>query len=119
MRAIRDRGGARRRRQYRDGGDLGHGCQQRRHHGADHHLEDTGTGRHRCQHGTTVRATFSEAMNAATITSTTFVLRNAAGTTLGATVGCNAGTLIATLTPPPPWQPARPIRPRSPAEAPA
>ena len=49
--------------------------------------------------GTTVRATFSEAMNAATITSTTFVLRNAGGTTVGATVGYNTGTLIATLTP--------------------
>jgi Domain of unknown function (DUF4082)/Bacterial Ig-like domain/Bacterial Ig domain len=46
----------------------------------------------------TVRATFSEAMNASTITSTTFVLRDGT-TSVAAGVAYNAGTLAATLTP--------------------
>ena len=48
---------------------------------------------------TTVTATFSEAMNATTVSGTTFVLRNAGGTALAATVAYNAATLAATLTP--------------------
>jgi hypothetical protein len=48
---------------------------------------------------TTVSATFSEAMNAATITATTFVLKNPSGTTVAATVAYNATTRVATLTP--------------------
>ena len=47
---------------------------------------------------TTVRATFSEAMNASTITSTTFILRDGT-TTVAAGVAYNAGTFAATLTP--------------------
>jgi hypothetical protein len=46
----------------------------------------------------TVRATFSEAMNASTITSTTFILRDGT-TSVAAGVAYNAGTLAATLTP--------------------
>ena len=48
---------------------------------------------------TTVTAAFSEAMNAASITGSTFVLRNAGGTTVSASVGYSASTLTATLTP--------------------
>jgi hypothetical protein len=47
----------------------------------------------------TVNATFSEAMNAATITAASFVLRNAAGATVTAPVNYNATTRVATLTP--------------------
>jgi len=49
--------------------------------------------------GTTVRATFSEAMTAASISATTFVLRNPASAAVTATVGYNATTRVATLTP--------------------
>ena len=47
----------------------------------------------------TVSATFSENMDPATIGSTTFELRNAAGTLVPATVAYNATTRVATLTP--------------------
>ena len=47
----------------------------------------------------TVTTSFSEAMNASTINGSTFVLRNAAGATIAATVSYNATTLTATLTP--------------------
>jgi hypothetical protein len=48
---------------------------------------------------TTVRATFSEAMTAASISSSTFVLRNPASAVVSATVSYNATTRVATLTP--------------------
>jgi hypothetical protein len=48
---------------------------------------------------TAVTATFSEAMNAATITTTTFRLRNPSNTVVAATVTYDAATLTATLTP--------------------
>jgi hypothetical protein len=48
---------------------------------------------------TTLRATFSEAMNATTITGATFSLRDAANTLIAATLAYNATTLVATLTP--------------------
>ena len=48
---------------------------------------------------TAVTATFSEAMNAATITTGTFVLRDPVGTVVTATVSYNTGTFVATLTP--------------------
>ena len=48
---------------------------------------------------TTVTATFSEAMTSASINASTFVLRNGAGTGVTATVGYNATTRVATLTP--------------------
>ena len=48
---------------------------------------------------TTVRATFDEPMNAATINSSTFQLRNPSGALVGATVTYNATTRVATLTP--------------------
>jgi hypothetical protein len=47
---------------------------------------------------TTVRATFSEAMNASTVTAITFVLRDGT-TTVAAAVSYDSGTLAATLTP--------------------
>jgi hypothetical protein len=46
-----------------------------------------------------VTATFSEAMTASTINTTTFELRNAANSLVGATVAYDAGTRTATLTP--------------------
>ena len=49
--------------------------------------------------GASVTATFSEAINAATLTTTTFVLRNPANAVVPATVSYNAGTRVATLTP--------------------
>ena len=48
---------------------------------------------------TTVRATFDEPMNAATIDSSTFQLRNPSGALVGASVTYNATTRVATLTP--------------------
>jgi hypothetical protein len=58
------------------------------------------------EHGTTgvaagavAKATFSEVMNPATISSTTFTLRNAANQLVPATVTYNAATRTATLTP--------------------
>jgi Big-like domain-containing protein len=48
---------------------------------------------------TTVRVTFSEAMNASTINGTTISLRNANNTLVTATVAYNASTFAATLTP--------------------
>jgi hypothetical protein len=48
---------------------------------------------------TAVRATFSEAMAAATITASTFSLRPASNTLVPATVAYSATTLVATLTP--------------------
>ena len=48
---------------------------------------------------TTVRATFSEAMTAASVTSTTFQLRTPSNTVVPATVSYNASTNVATLTP--------------------
>jgi hypothetical protein len=48
---------------------------------------------------TTVSAGFSEAMNAATITTSTFELRNPSNVVITATVVYNAGTKTATLTP--------------------
>lgn len=48
---------------------------------------------------TSVTATFSEALNAATVTATTFELRNAGNTLVPASVSYNAATLTATLTP--------------------
>jgi hypothetical protein len=48
---------------------------------------------------TNVTATFSEAMNAATITTSIFELRNPSSVLIGATVTYNAGTKTATLTP--------------------
>ncbi len=47
----------------------------------------------------TVRATFSEAMTAATVTGSTFVLRGPAGVLVAATVAYSATTRTATLTP--------------------
>ena len=44
-------------------------------------------------------ATFSEAINAATLTTSTFVLRNPASTVVPATVSYNAATRVATLAP--------------------
>jgi len=46
-----------------------------------------------------VTATFSEPMNAGTISGGTFLLRNPAGTAITSTVSYNAGTSVATLTP--------------------
>ena len=48
---------------------------------------------------TTVSAIFNEAMNAATINSSTIELRNASNALIAATVSYNAGTRTATLTP--------------------
>jgi O-glycosyl hydrolase len=48
---------------------------------------------------TTITATFSEAMNASTITASTFTLTPQGGAPVSATVSYNATTLIATLTP--------------------
>src|SRR6185503_8272085 len=48
---------------------------------------------------TTVRATFSEAMTAGSITTATFVLRDSANATVPASVSYNASTRVATLTP--------------------
>jgi len=48
---------------------------------------------------TTVTATFSEAMKASTITSSTFTLTPQGGAAVGATVSYNAAALTATLTP--------------------
>src|SRR5205823_1510165 len=48
---------------------------------------------------TTVTATFSEAMDAVTINTSTFQLRSGAGTLVSATVSYNATTFVATLTP--------------------
>jgi hypothetical protein len=48
---------------------------------------------------TAVTATFSEPINAATLTAGTFVLRNAANAVVTATVTYNAGTRVGTLTP--------------------
>jgi len=48
---------------------------------------------------TTVRATFSEPMTAASISAATFVLRNPSSAAVTATVGYNATTRVATLTP--------------------
>lgn len=49
--------------------------------------------------GTTVAVTFSEAMNASTISTNTFELRNASNTLVPANVTYNSGTQTATLTP--------------------
>ncbi|MFN0145376.1 MAG: Ig-like domain-containing protein [Dehalococcoidia bacterium] len=49
--------------------------------------------------GTTVTATFSEDMDAATISTATFEFRNPANALLTATVSYNAATRVATLTP--------------------
>jgi hypothetical protein len=46
-----------------------------------------------------VTATFSEAIDTATLTTSTFVLRNPASTAVPATIGYDAGTRSATLTP--------------------
>jgi hypothetical protein len=48
---------------------------------------------------TTVTARFDEALNPATLTSTTFVLRNPAGTAVAATLGYDPATFTAVLTP--------------------
>jgi hypothetical protein len=48
---------------------------------------------------TTVQSTFSEAMNAGTISTTTFELRDASNTLVPATVTYNSTTFTATLTP--------------------
>jgi hypothetical protein len=48
---------------------------------------------------TTVRATFSEAMNSATVNTSTFELRDPASVLVPATVSYDAATRIATLTP--------------------
>jgi hypothetical protein len=50
---------------------------------------------------TNVTVTFSEAMNAATINSSTFELRNAAGTLITASVSYNSTSRVATLNPSP------------------
>ncbi len=49
--------------------------------------------------GTTVTATFSEAIDASTINGSTFELRNAGGTLVPAAISYNASTRTATLTP--------------------
>ena len=49
--------------------------------------------------GSTVQATFSEAMNAATIITSTFTLRDAANTLVVASVSYDSGSYTATLTP--------------------
>ena len=48
---------------------------------------------------TSVTVTFNEAMNAASVTASSFELRNAAGTLVPAAVGYNTGARLATLTP--------------------
>ena len=48
---------------------------------------------------TAVTATFSEAMTAASITTSTFVLRSASGSAVAAAVAYNSTTQVATLTP--------------------
>ena len=48
---------------------------------------------------TAVTATFSEAINATTLTTSTFALRNPANAVVTAAVSYNAGTRVATLTP--------------------
>jgi hypothetical protein len=50
------------------------------------------------QTGATVQATFSEAMNATTITTSSFILRDA-NNTIAASVSYDSGTFTATLTP--------------------
>jgi Bacterial Ig-like domain/Chitobiase/beta-hexosaminidase C-terminal domain/Bacterial Ig domain len=49
--------------------------------------------------GTAVTAAFSEDINPATLTSSTFVLRNPSGVAVGATVSYSAASRLATLTP--------------------
>ena len=49
--------------------------------------------------GTNVTATFNEALDPATVSTSTFELRNPGGALVAATVGWNAATLTATLTP--------------------
>jgi Domain of unknown function (DUF4082)/Bacterial Ig-like domain/Bacterial Ig domain len=49
--------------------------------------------------GTTVKATFSEAMDAATINTSTFKLSDSANTLVAATINYDPANLIATLTP--------------------
>jgi hypothetical protein len=49
--------------------------------------------------GTTVTATFNEAMDASSITATSFELRTASSALVTGTVSYNAGTRVATLTP--------------------
>ncbi|MGZ6869489.1 MAG: DUF4082 domain-containing protein, partial [Frankiaceae bacterium] len=49
--------------------------------------------------GTTVKATFSEPVQAATITTSTFTLQDAAGATVPATVAYDSASQTATLTP--------------------
>ncbi|MET1081621.1 MAG: DUF4082 domain-containing protein, partial [Burkholderiales bacterium] len=49
--------------------------------------------------GTSVTATFSEALDPATVNTSTFELRNPGGALVAATVSWNAATLTATLTP--------------------
>ena len=66
----------------------------------------------------TVKATFSEAMDAASIGSGTFELRNAAGALVGAGIAYDAGTRVATLSPGRHSPPAPPTRPRSRAAPP-
>ena len=51
------------------------------------------------QTGTTVQATFSEAMNAATINTSNFKLRDATNTLVAAAVSYDSATFTATLTP--------------------
>jgi len=53
-----------------------------------------------------VSATFSEGMDPATINTSTFLLRNAAGTTVPASMAYDAATLKATLTPTAPLTPS-------------
>ena len=48
---------------------------------------------------TTVTATFSEALNASTVTTTTFTLQGPGATPVPAAVAYNSGTRVATLTP--------------------
>ena len=62
---------------------------------------------------TGVTATFNEAVQASSITTTTYTLKNSSGTAVAGTVAYNSSTNTATLTPPRPWPTRRPTRPRS------
>ena len=66
---------------------------------ADGDGPDAGQRRQRGGTNTAVTATFSEAMNPASITGATFELRDAGNTLVPAAVTYNAGTNTATLTP--------------------
>ena len=70
-----------------------------RHDPADRDVETPAPGAAGVNAGASATATFSEPMNAGTVTSSTFQLKDAAAALVPATVSYNATTNVATLTP--------------------